>query len=553
MAVPPFLCAITLLPGGELPPAPSPHPGAIHTVGSINDSLSHGLVGDAFLSLNEAIRIHNGTLLFSQLSAAEQAQISLIPGTGTQTFLAWANFDGSSTPIVTIERDLDPIIETTYGFYISSDNEPTLLDFTTSTGSHGMRVPANSFQMRDIIFSGGQYGLDVTQTDIAGYAGIALDRVHFENQIQFGLRVRTTTPNGTGRAYLQGCTFTNAATAVLFDENVAGRTTIFELHDCRIRGALWGVDVVLGAGGTGRYTFDRVVIDASNTGLRLFRPAGANRSALIEGQHVEVRAPFAASIACAPTGFTYAVLRMWHLRSTSSGTALLFGSLGDSVYGDLEELVLDGSVSVLGGAGSGPLAVNNVRCKNGIVQFGSTPTQSLAVTASRFDNCTVLTQGTAPIGFTDCCFVGGSVTGTATAPVQCTNSFVQGAGSHVSQTGSVPQQQLGSMRVLPDVITLGGTATLQADLPTGLFGLFLLGFTGPGPAVLPPPLHVYSIPALTFVVPGTYRFQQSYVWSIPNAPGYLGLALTAQIAVLPDPGMQAPALQLPPGRHFALQ
>ena len=205
-----ILCATTLLAfGGELPPAPD-RTGMVHSVGRINDPLSHGLVGDGFLSLNEAIRLHNGTLLATQLSAAEAAQIQLIPGTGAQTFLAWANFDGSSTPVVTIQQDLDPIVETTYGFYISSDNEPTQLDFSTNPGTHGLRVPANSFQMRDIILSGGQYGLDVTQTDVSGYAGVALDHVHFENQVQFGLRVRTTTPNAVGRVYLEGCTFTNA-------------------------------------------------------------------------------------------------------------------------------------------------------------------------------------------------------------------------------------------------------------------------------------------------------------------------------------------------------
>ena len=550
-----ILCGTTLCgPGGELPPAPGTPGPAVHAVAFVNDPLSHGLVGDGLLSFNEAIRLHNGTLTAAQLSPAEMAQVQLIPGTGPQTFLAWANFDGSSTPVVTVQQDLDPILDTTFGFYVNSVNEPTLLDFSTSTGSHGLRVPANSFEMKDIILSGGQYGMAVTQTDCTGQAGVILNHVHFENQTQYGLRVVTTTPNAIGRAYLDGCTFTNATSAIVFDENVAGRTTIFELHDCRIHGAQSGVDVVLGAGGTGRYTFDRVVIDAATTGLRLMRAAGANRTALIESQHVEVRAgTVAVAIACAPTGITWATLRMWNVRAGVGGTALQLGSLGDSVYGDLEELTLDGAVAVLGGAGPLPLAVNNVRCRNGLVGFGTTPAQVLAVAASRFDNCTVQTQGSAPIGFAGCCFASGSIAGTAAAPAQCTTSYVASAGSHVTQTGSLPQPQLGSMKLLPDTITIGSTATFQADLPNGLFGVFVLGFTDLAPALQPQPLHLYSIPAYTFTLPGIYRFQQTYQWPIPNVQDYLGLNLTVQMVALPDPGVQAPPFQLPPGRHFSLQ
>jgi hypothetical protein len=550
-----ILCGNTLCgPGGELPPAPGAAHPAVHAVAFVNDPLSHGMVGDGLLSFNEAIRLHNGTLTPAQLSPAETAQVQLIPGTGTQTFLAWANFDGSSTPIVTVQQDLDPIVDTPFGFYVNSVNEPTVLDFSTSTGTHGLRVPANSFEMKDIVLSGGQYGIDVTQTDVSGQAGLILNHVGFENQVQFGVRVTTTTPNAIGRAYLDGCTFVNAATAVVFDENVAGRTTIFELHDCRIGGAQAGVDVVLGSGGTGRYTFDRVVIDAANTGLRLLRPGGGNRTALLESQHVDVRAgSVGVSIACAPTGVTWATMRMWNVRSTNNATALVLGNLGDSVYGDLEELTLDGAVSVLCGAGQLPLAITNVRCKNGPVALGTLPAQALTVTASRFDACTIHTQGSAPIPFAGCCFVGGTLAGTATAPAQCTNGFVQGAGSYVTQSGSLPAPQLGSMKLLPDTITIGSTATFQADLPNGLFGVFVLGFTDLAPALQPQPLHLYTVPAYTFTLPGIYRFQQSYSWPIPNVQLYLGMNLTVQMVALPDPGVAAPPYQLPPGRHFSLQ
>ncbi len=544
-----------LAPGGKSPAHPIPtttSPGAVHAVAFITDSLSHGLVGDGYLSLNEAIQLHNNTLSVNQLSAAELQQIQLIPGTGTATLLTWAAFDGTSTPVVTIERDLDPIIDTQYGFYVSSLNEPTILDFSGPGLLHGIRAPANSVEFKDLIFSGGPYGIDVTQTDVAGQAGLILNNVHFENQVQFGIRITTTTPNAFGKLYAQDCTFVGASTAIINQENVAGRTTIFELRNCKIQGAQRGIELELGAGGTGRYTLDRLTIDASQSGIRLQRPTGGNRSALLETQHVDIRAPLCAQFACAPTGITWAMLSMWHLRAPAGGIALQIGALGDSVYGDLQELTLDGDTSVLAGGGPQPLLVTNVRCRNGAVGFGTTAAQGLAVGYARFENCTVQTQGSAAIPFSDCS-VTGSLTGTPTAVAMCSNSYVQTAGAHVTQTGSLPQPQLGSMHLQPDLVAIGTNALFQADLPPGLFGVFLLGFTDLAPTLLPQPLHVYSQPANTFTVPGIYRSSQSYQWPIPNFQIFRGIDLVVQFAVLPDPNVQAPAVQLPPGRRFVLQ
>ncbi|MBM4061169.1 MAG: hypothetical protein FJ265_08750 [Planctomycetes bacterium] len=533
---------------------PANLPGAPHAVAFVNDSRSHGFVGDGFLSLNEAIQLHNNTLATSLLSPAELLQIQLIPGTGTSTLLSWAVFDGSSTPIVTVERDLDPILDTSYGFYVSSFNEPTALDFTGPGIAHGLRVPANSVELKDLILVGGPYGIDAMQTTVAGQAGLVLRNVRCENQALFGVRVRTSTANGVGRLYAERCTVVGTGTAFAFLENVAGRTSICELHDCRIQGAQRGVEIEVGSGGTGRYTLDRLSIDATVSGIRLLRPGGGDRSALIESGFVDVRAPLGARLDTAPTGVTWATLRLWTVRATiAGGTALQLGALGDALYGDLEDCTFDGALSVLAGGGPLPLALANVRCRNGAVSFGTSATQPLSLAWSRFDQCSVQTTGSSPVAAADCCFVGGSAAGTVLAPLVCGNSYVQVPGPHLVQTGALPAPQLGSLSLQPEVVTLGNTASFQADLPAGLFGVFVLGFTDPAPSLLAQPLHLYSQPAATFTLPGVYRFQQSFAWPIPNQQLFLGLDLCVHLAVLPDPNVLAPAVQLPPGRRFVLQ
>ncbi|MCA8974495.1 MAG: hypothetical protein KDC98_07220, partial [Planctomycetes bacterium] len=197
------------------------------------------------------------------------------------------------------------------------------------------------------------------------------------------------------------------------------------------------------------------------------------------------------------------------------------------------------------------------RVSNAAASFGCSPAQPLTVSDSRFDSCTTAnTGGTGQVEFSNCCIPNGLFYGTATSTVRCTDCFLyqNPTGSFVTEVTPRPAEQLGSMHVLPAVPTIGSTVTFQAELPTGLVGFFLLGFTD----VYPPfpwgqPMHVYGQLSNTFVLPGTYRLQQSYLWALPNWPILIGLDVVAQIAVLPDPGVSAQPVQLAPGRRFAVQ
>ena len=547
------LLSFAALAGGGPVPAGAPAGPAFHAVADVTDPLSHGVLGDGLLSLNEAIQLHNGTLLWSQLSAAEQSEIQLIPGTGNALTIAWIDIDGSSTPVITIERDLDPIVETTYGLLLRGVNDAPVFDFSGTGITHGFRVPANSVAFQDLIFSGGPYGADVTQTDVSGQIGTSFLRVRVENVAQFGVRVTAATAAGVGRVILEDCTFTNCPIALSCRETGAQRTTIFEARNIAVTGATTGFEFVLGPGGTGRYTLDRLEITASGHGLHLQRPAGADRSTLLESTFVQIRAQHCAVLDGATTGVTQATLRMWDLRAPAGGTALAFGNTGDTIQGDLDELTLDGAVTVRTGGALQPLTLANLRCKNGNVVLATLPNQSLSVRDARFDNCQVQSQGAAPIPLQGCCAVSTTVVGTATAPFVATASHLPAAGAFVQQNAPVNLPQLGSMSIAPETVQVGGSVAFQANLPAGLFGLFVLGYTDPVPTLLARPLHVYSQPALTFTVPGIYRAQQSYVWTLPNVPWFAGFDFVVQFAVVPDPGMVAPWVQLPPGRRFVLR
>lgn len=530
-------------------PAATP---SFHAVAFVNDSLSHGTLGDSLLSLNEAILLHNGQLAFAQLSAAEQAQLSLIPGTGTTTDVTWIDIDGSNTPIITVQQNLAPVLDTTFGLLIKGFGDRPVLDFSGPGITQGLTVPANSMSVQDVVFSGGPFGMDVTQTDVSGQAGCTLQNVRFEGQAQFGLRVVATTPNGVGRVILEQCRFVDCPTAIVHDESGAGRTSIFEAHEVDIVGAAIGCDATLGSGGSTRYTFDRVTIDAAVRGIRIARSPTASRSAFLEGSFVRVRAPECATLQCHPTGLTWAQLHLWDLRAPAGGTALQLGAPGSAWFGELTEMTLEGAVMLAAGNGPQPIGLHNLRGKNGPVTFATSATQPMTVTGSRFDGCAVTTAGTGAVLAEGCCFVGGSLAGTAAAPLQLTTSYAPNAGAFVQVAQALPAPQLGSLSIVPEDVVVGGSVQFVADLPPGLLGVFALGFTDPTPT-LAPPFHLYFDPASYVLAPGAYVLQQGFTWSVPSSPTFVGTDLVVQLAALPGAGVSAPWLQLPPPRRFVLQ
>lgn len=543
------LAAAALSTGGDTghPCPPAWRPAGFHAVAYVNDSRSHGQVGDAFLSVNEAIRLHNGTLSFAVLSLAEANQLSLIPGTGSTTDVTWIDIDGTSTPIITVEQDFDPIADTTFGCLIKGFNEPPVFDFSGANLSHGFRVPANSVNFEDLILSGGAYGIDVTQTDVAGQVGVALDNVTFDGQAQFGLRVTGTLANGIGRTIVGNCRFVNVPQAIVHDEQAAGRTTIFEALDVSARNVGTALVSTLGPGGTARYTFDRCDLEATTTAMRIVRPIGANRTTLIEGTHVRLRGSAGLLIDMTSQALTQLALRM--LDVDVSGIALNT-TIGNQAFGTIEDSTLRGSVTIGTAYAPAPLEVRNVQFAVGQVVLGAATNGLSLADVRAVGAAVVVLTGTVQAqgcSFENCTFQNGLNT-----QLLCDACHLPSPPAWVTVTNARPAPQLGSMDIQPQTVSIGGTVTLLADLPAGLFGVFVLGFTDPLPQLLPAPLHVYTMPSLTFVVPGVYRFQQSFAWNVPNSLAFVGFDLCAQIAVLPDPNVQAPPIHFPPGRRFVL-
>jgi hypothetical protein len=547
-----LLASLASLACGASEPTRSGGP-VVHAVAYVTDSLSHGVLGDNLLSLEEAILLHNGQLSFNQLSPVEQSLLSLIPGTGSTTDVTWIDIDGTGTPIITVERDLSPILDTSFGLLIKGFNEPPVIDFTGPGITRGFSVPANSVNFEDLILLGGPYGVDVTQTDTSGQVGASLRRVSFRDHANFAFRVNANAPNGVGRVIVEQCDFRNVPVAIESNELGAGRTTIFEARDLLARGIGRALTIRTGPGGFGRYTFDRLDFVASVSGVELLRPAAADRVAAIEASFLRVDAPNSFHLQTSTSASTGGYLRMGDLRAPSGSKALRVGGVGHRVDLAIEDLTVHGDLELSIGGGFAPIEVNNLRVRNATVDLAASVAQPLRFALTRFDACSIRNLGSLAIAMQECCVVGGSIQGLSTAPFQLVDCFVAATTANVSSSSPRAAEQLGGMSVSPTDVGLGGTVQLRADLPSGLFGAFVIGITDPAPVLLPQPLHLYSVPSLTVAVPGLFTGRQSVGLVVANHPVLLGIDMVAHLAVVPGPGIAGPPVAVPPGARFVVR
>ena len=538
-----LLLAAHLVPGAHGPSSP----GAVapHSVAEVNDPMSHGVVGDNLLSLNEAIQLFNRTLTTAQLSPSEAAQLS-----GAGADIAWARIDASFVPNITVEQDFDVLINWPHGLLIEGYNGRAQLDFSGPNVNHGFRSNCDFCNWRNLEIYGGPYAIDITQAD-AAFGGTVVQNVTFDGQQQYAIRIGAAPTPGWNRLIVGDCVFVNVATAITFDGSVADRTSVLAVLDSRFVATSTAIDCLLGVGGQATYLFENLIVTGAGTGIRIQRPAGADRPVLLEATHLDVTATDCFAYEGLAGASSNLQLRMLDLTSSGAGTALSRTPPGGEITGVLHDCTVSGDAVIETGGAAVDLDVQNLRMASGNVTFGTTAPSPLSVSQSRFDNCSVSTSGQRQVAFTDCCFVTGSLQGTNLAPVETSASFASATiGAHVNQAGAVPSAQLGSMNLSPTLPAFGGSLSLVPDLPQGMVGFFVLGVAAPVSEPLPG-VRAYCDMITAQVVTVFVQLQQPTVIPIPVNFSLLGTDWMGQIVVLPGPGMQAPDIQAPPGGRFS--
>jgi hypothetical protein len=536
-----FACAVLLLPAARAA-AQAPQ----HATAQVDDPRSHGRVGDDRLSLNEAIRLGNGTLQLAELSPAEQQRIH---GLGDVSFTT------IEVPRVTLERDLDPILDgpTQHGMKVSGgDQARPVIDF----GPHGGFVADGRFTIfANLQLVGGGFAITLLQDDTV--YGSAVENCSFAGHRLGGVRCVLGADAGTTRLELRGNRYAGLPVAVLVLDRGTGRTGQLRVHGERVTGGGAGhVLLLLGGEGALAVDADRLEYLGTAVGFAVLRPrGGTGRRLALDARFVDA---VGVGVACrcelggddGPVTFSQCDL-------AGAAHALWLGPATGATAALVRDCRLTGDVT-LHGAGAAPLAVLGARARAGTWRLTS-QLAGIHVAGSRLDGVDLRAGGSAAVHVDGACFLGGRAAGAAAAPLRITASYAGtlALGPHASVTAPLARPQLGAGDVAPRAPRLGATLELRADLPAGLAGWWLLGTARTDPAPAGAALRLYfdlGSPWPLVTVAGGVRLQQAVTLHVPNDRDLVGLPdWLAQLVVVPDAGVVAPPLDATPGRRFAFE
>ncbi|HEU4418175.1 MAG TPA: hypothetical protein VFT55_04510, partial [Planctomycetota bacterium] len=263
---------------------------------NVTDPLSHGTVGDLVLSLDEAIRLYNGTLTASQLSPAEQACLA---GTG---LVATILIDAAVTPVITLQAPLTDLVGPGVHQHVHIEG---------MTGGNGKPVIQGGAQPRVFTFRtinamlhglrivGGQVGFDGRMPQPASPAAHMAEimECEFDGQTVAAVRLHGT---GTDESMVmvEDTSFSNMPLAFLLDDQTAGGMVMAEAERIDCDGVVLGCRVL--ENGTG---------GANMSMFNLYRSTFANGTTLAE-QRVS------------PTAAQQFMFRFIHSQVTCSGDVL---------------------------------------------------------------------------------------------------------------------------------------------------------------------------------------------------------------------------------------
>ncbi|MFY9344614.1 MAG: hypothetical protein WAT39_19130 [Planctomycetota bacterium] len=527
-------------------------------VAAVTDPISHGTVGDALLSLDEAIRVANGTLAISQLSAAEQACFA-----GTGPLVETILIDAAVTPTITLQAPLTDLTGPTgvhqhiaiMGMAMPGNPKPVI-----QGGAH-LRVFTLRYygaMLHGLRIVGGQVGVDARMPQPAAPAAHMAEimECEFSSQTVAAIRVHGT---GTDESMVmvEDSAFTNMPVGILLDDQTAGGMVMVEAERTQFDAVVLGCRVVEhGAGGANMSMFN------------LYRSSFVNGTTLAEQRRQ-------------PTAAQQFMFRIVHTQATCSGDVLDIEGNGpgltmvhhhhsDFVAGpgqkafsvwprtatfDIHgsEMRFVGDIAIATNLQTPRLWQQNNRYENGTITLdvdGALPN----LLWNQFDNCTIVVPPTArsPVVLRSSELDDTPVNASSfLAPVtlqgcwRAGSSALSGFASELQAAGG---PFLGRTTVTPPDPQVGATVAFTADLPFGIGLVWDVVDSYARPYTAQEPFRLYGDPATLIALPGMVVFQSQIVVPIPNVPGLVGLEFYVQGISLPLlPAAWAPPFHLPRG------
>lgn len=522
---------------------------------TVNDPMSHGMAADGMLSLDEAIRLANGTLALASLSAAEQSQIS-----GTGTMVGTIEVMAMTTPTIMVQSPLTPITGmmqgpriALMGMAMQPHGMPMLMGNTQATV---LALRTHRVDVMGLMVDGGQVAVDVQQMPMSGapmsemamvmdceFVGqtnsaialhgmgsdesmLMLMRSRFAN-LPVGIRLLDqTTGTGLLMSESEGLTMTNVGIGIDVQDDGNGLMSMAMLFRSEFTG---GTLCRLRRGSSANQFMFRIVhthatctgdvtdVQGNSQGLTMFHHhhgdfrAGVGRKAFwvyprsavfdVHGSEME----FVGDVAV--TGNTFSP-RCWQQNNHYQGGTVTYdcdGALPNLLWNRYDNVQF-----VVPSTARSPVLVRGSELRNSTVDC-----QSLFATTT----------------LTGCYRQGGAVTGLAT------------------EVSAAPSAFLGTASIGPTAPQIGATLQLQCDLPFGFGAFWDLAFSYARPITTAEPVRFYGDPSSAVVLPGMAIFHSTTLLPLPNLTALVGLELYVQPVTIPLLGQSwAPTYHLPRGQ-----
>jgi hypothetical protein len=528
---------------------------------AVNDPGSHGAVGDSLLSLDEAIRVANGTLAPTSLSTAEQAQVS---GTGPTVRLI--EVDTARTPTITLQSLLTPIL--------GSPAQPHL--HVGSHHAHGSSLPiiqggsqpyafavrTYNCQIHGLRIVGGQVGVDVDIQPSGLPAGHMAEVMACELSGQTTAGVKA---HGSGTAesmvMLMHCELENMPVGFLIEDNTAGGMVMIEAERVHLDNVALGCRVIENGQGGNMSMFNLfrsefhngatlAELRRSTTGAQQFMFRIVHSVAHCTGNVVDVEGSAAG-------------LTMFHHHHSDFEAGV--GQKAFWVYPrtaefDIHgsEMHFDGDVSIAANLASLRIWQQNCHYHGGTITLdvdGALPN----LLWNHYENCTfaVPTTARSPVAMRQSQLINTTVTGNSfLAPITLSGCMRSGGSlsGFASESQAAPTMFLGTTEVTPVAPQIGTSITLSTDLPAGIGVIWDLALSYERPNTTLEPVRFYGDPSTVIILPGMHVLQSQVLVPIPNDPILDGLEIYAQAIALPMAGQaHVPAYHLPRGGLVQIQ
>ncbi|MCR9248309.1 MAG: hypothetical protein NXI31_25045 [bacterium] len=518
----------------------------------VNDPASHGQVGDARLSLDEAIQLANGTLSQSALSALEQAQI-----TGSGPAVTRIMVNPMMIPTITLSAPLTDIVGSGNGEVMIMGMPMGAMQKTViqaGSETHAFAVRDHEVMLMGFRIVGGQVAVDAAMPALAGPMIMArVMQCELDGQTTAGIKLHCTGGEESMLMVMRS-QLTNMPVGIMIDEQTSGGRFMSTFEWVTLDNVDVGCDLMEnGSGNLSMFMMFRSTFQNGVTLAKKRRGSASSQSFMFRFTHM--RATCTGDVVDIEGGANGLTMVHHHTSDWIAGAGKkAFWVRPRTALFDIHgsEMVFDGDVDVAGNPFTQRVWQQNNDYKNGIVRYdveGALPN----LLWNRYTNCTFIVPPTAtsPVTVRQSEFVNTNIDGqSAFASVTLDGSYRSGGTltGNVNENNVAPGIMLGDTTISPLDPQIGSTINLSSDLPpgVGLFWIFALSYSRPTTTI--EPVRFYGNPLSAVVLPGMSIYQSTTSVPLPNTPALADVEMYVQGATIPLFGQTwMPEYHLPRG------